>query len=46
MLSRYGQKIVTTPNIDLLAQEGIEFTNYHANTYCAPARWRPTEWSA
>ncbi|MDC2888994.1 sulfatase-like hydrolase/transferase [Psychrosphaera algicola] len=39
MLSRYGQKIITTPNIDLLAQEGIEFTNYHANTYCAPARW-------
>jgi len=38
MLSRYGQKIVTTPNIDRLAAEGIEFTNYHANTFCAPSR--------
>ncbi|MCK5942399.1 MAG: sulfatase-like hydrolase/transferase, partial [Planctomycetes bacterium] len=38
MLGHYGQKVVTTPNIDRLAAEGIAFTNYHGNTFCAPAR--------
>jgi len=39
MLSCNGQKIVTTPHIDALAKEGISFSNYYTNTYCAPSRW-------
>lgn len=39
MLGCYGQKIVTTPNIDQLAAEGIRFTNYYGSTFCAPARY-------
>jgi len=39
MLGCYGQKIVTTPHIDKLAGEGMGFTNYYANIYCAPSRW-------
>ncbi len=38
MLGHYGQQIVTTPNIDRLAREGIAFSNYHGNAFCAPAR--------
>lgn len=39
MLGCYGQKIVKTPNIDQLAEEGMKFTNYYGNVFCAPARW-------
>jgi len=39
MLGCNGQKIVTTPHIDQLAAEGMSFTQYYANTYCAPSRW-------
>jgi len=39
MLSHNGQKIVTTPHIDRLAAEGMSFSNYYGNPYCAPARW-------
>jgi len=39
MLGHKGQKIVSTPNIDKLAAEGMSFSNYYGNTYCAPARW-------
>lgn len=39
MLSCNGQKIVTTPHIDNLAEEGISFSNHFGNPYCAPARW-------
>jgi len=39
MLGCYGQKVVTTPNIDKLAAEGIRFTNYYGSTLCAPARY-------
>lgn len=39
MLGHNGQKIVTTPHIDKLAAEGMSFSNYYGNPYCAPARW-------
>jgi len=39
MLGHNGQKIVTTPHIDKLAAEGMSFTNYYGNPFCAPARW-------
>ncbi|MDQ8181587.1 arylsulfatase [Pelagicoccus sp. SDUM812005] len=39
MLGCYGQKIVTTPNIDRLASEGIKFNNYYGGVFCASARW-------
>ncbi len=39
MLGCYGQKVVTTPNIDRLAAEGMKFTNYYGGVLCAPARW-------
>ena len=38
MLGTYGQKIISTPNIDRIAKEGMRFTNAHGCTYCAPAR--------
>ena len=38
-LSCYGQKKYQTPNIDLLASEGIKFTaHYSGNTVCSPSR--------
>lgn len=39
MLGHNGQKIVTTPHIDKLAKQGMSFSNYYGNPYCAPARW-------
>ncbi|WP_404309549.1 arylsulfatase [Neorhodopirellula lusitana] len=39
MLGCYGQNVVTTPNIDRLATEGMKFNNYYGAVYCAPARW-------
>lgn len=39
MLGCYGQKLVKTPHIDRLAQEGMKFTNYYGSVYCAPSRW-------
>lgn len=38
MLSQYGQKYFTTPNIDKLAKEGLVFTNSFSSTLCAPSR--------
>ncbi|WP_111709786.1 sulfatase-like hydrolase/transferase [Lutibacter citreus] len=38
LLGAYGQKIITTPNIDRLADEGIRFENVYGSHYCAPAR--------
>ena len=38
MLGNEGQEIVTTPNIDKLADEGIKFTNVYSNMLCSPAR--------
>src|SRR3954451_12237586 len=38
-LGCYGQKLVTTPNIDRLAAQGIRFTQaYCGSTVCAPSR--------
>jgi len=38
-LGCYGQKEIKTPNIDLLAEEGIRFTDHYAgSTVCAPSR--------
>ena len=35
----YGQKIIKTPNIDKLAEEGMRFTQcYSGSSVCAPAR--------
>jgi arylsulfatase A-like enzyme len=36
-LGCYGGDI-KTPNIDLLAKKGIQFTNFHTSTLCAPTR--------
>jgi arylsulfatase A-like enzyme len=38
-LGCYGQKKISTPNIDRLASEGLLFTQYYAGTtVCAPSR--------
>ncbi|WP_194767047.1 arylsulfatase [Tamlana sp. I1] len=38
-LSCYGQKLITTPNIDALADNGIIFTqHYSGSSVCAPSR--------
>ena len=38
-LGCYGQKVITTPNIDRMASEGMRFTHFYAGaTVCAPSR--------
>lgn len=38
-LGCYGQKIIQTPHLDKMAQEGIRFTHFYAGaTVCAPSR--------
>jgi arylsulfatase A-like enzyme len=38
-LGCYGQKIVSTPNLDLMASEGLRFTRFYAGAcVCAPSR--------
>ena len=38
-LGSYGQKIIQTPHLDNLANEGMRFTNFYAgNAACAPSR--------
>ena len=38
-LGCYGQKVIATPNIDRMAQEGMRFTQFYAGaTVCAPSR--------
>ncbi len=38
-LSCYGQQMFTMPNIDMLAEQGIRFTqHYSGSTVCAPSR--------
>ena len=38
-LGVYGAKDIRTPNIDLLAREGVRFTDFYANgTTCSPTR--------
>lgn len=38
MLGHEGQQIITTPNIDRLANEGVRFERAYSNMLCAPAR--------
>lgn len=38
LLSHEGQQIINTPNIDLLAAEGLRFQNAYSSMLCAPAR--------
>jgi len=38
-LGSYGQEYIKTPNIDLLASEGMSFTNFYSSSaVCAPSR--------
>jgi len=38
-LGCYGQKIILTPNVDRLAEEGLRFTQFYSgSTVCAPSR--------
>jgi arylsulfatase A-like enzyme len=38
-ISAYGSKLISTPNIDRIANEGIRFTNsFVGNSICAPSR--------
>jgi len=38
-LGCYGQKIIATPNLDRMAQEGLRFTHFYSGaTVCAPSR--------
>ena len=38
-LSCYGQKTITTPNLDKMASEGMRFTDHYAgHTVCRPSR--------
>ena len=38
-LSCYGQKVINTPNLDLMAAEGMRFTDHYAgHTVCRPSR--------
>ena len=38
-LGCYGQKVIETPRLDQMAQEGLKFTQFYAgNTVCAPSR--------
>jgi arylsulfatase A-like enzyme len=38
MLGHEGQKIIKTPHIDKLAQDGMRFERAYSNMLCAPAR--------
>lgn len=38
LLSKEGQQIIKTPNIDKLANEGIRFERTYGSAFCAPAR--------
>jgi arylsulfatase A len=38
-LGCYGQKLIQTPNLDAMAKQGIQFTQFYAGTaVCAPSR--------
>jgi arylsulfatase A-like enzyme len=37
-LGCHGHDTVKTPNIDALAKQSIDFTNFHAPPYCSPSR--------
>ena len=37
-MSCHGHADIKTPHIDRLAEQGVEFTNFHAPPYCSPSR--------
>ena len=37
-LSGTGNPVLQTPNMDRLAREGVNFTNFHVDAYCSPTR--------
>lgn len=37
-LGCFGSKLIRTPNLDKIAQEGMRFTNFYAQTVCGPSR--------
>jgi arylsulfatase A-like enzyme len=37
-LSLTRNPILKTPNMDRLAREGVQFTNFHVDSYCTPTR--------
>lgn len=38
-LGCYGQKVISTPNLDRMAKEGLRFTHFYSGaTVCAPSR--------
>lgn len=37
-LKVHGNKHINTPNLDKLSEESVRFSNFHANTTCAPTR--------
>ena len=38
-LGSYGQRLIQTPHIDKMAQDGVRFTDFYAaNTVCVPSR--------
>lgn len=37
-LSLHGNPVLRTPNLDRIAQEGAEFTQFHVNPVCSPTR--------
>jgi arylsulfatase A-like enzyme len=37
-LSVTGNPVVKTPNMDRLAHEGVQFTDFHVDSYCTPTR--------
>lgn len=37
-LGSFGSPNIKTPNLDRMAEEGMKFTNYYAQTVCGPSR--------
>ena len=37
-LSIHGNPVLRTPNIDRIAREGVQFTQFHVNPVCSPTR--------
>ena len=37
-LGCFGSKVIRTPNIDKMANDGIKFTNFYAQSICGPSR--------
>ncbi|SIS48702.1 Arylsulfatase A [Zobellia uliginosa] len=37
-IAAHGNKVIQTPTMDKLHDEGVRFTNFHSGTTCAPSR--------